>query len=180
MSLAHLVIAPSGGTGGGGGNDPRLTYVALTSGDVTSASTTGAEVTALAMATSTGLYAVTYWLTVQTETVTNGCKFGVNHDGTATPHGILLAFPGSAANADGIVTVPQAFPGAAARAFSTTAPNLGPTANTDSAAADVPYIVTATIHVTGAGNVELWFASETTDDATLINNGCWGRLEKVG
>ena len=174
----HRVLSPSGGSGGGG-NDPRITYAAITGGDVTSNSATGAEVAALTLATSTGIYFVTYWLTVQTETTTNGCKFSVNHDGTATLHQALLRFPGTTTNADGLVPTPQAFPGAAARAFATTSPNLGPTLNTDTAGADVAYIVEATVHVTGAGNMELWFASETTDDAILINNACWVRMEKV-
>lgn len=149
------------------------TAIALTSDATANATTTGVKITGLDLTTGTGTFIFRYYIRNQTSVVTTGVKFGINHTGTATVFMAQMRFqsltgaPTQSTQASPSGT-PVAIAGAAARAFSTTAPNMGPITQVDTANADMLVVIDGLIIVTGTGNLELWHASETAASTTVM------------
>ena len=128
------------------------------------ATTTGARINGLTVPLPAGTYVVQYWIRYRSQAVTTGVKFGVQLTGAGAIVATLRYQESTTAASTGAAS--QSAPGgrlvggASARTWSTTAPNLGPTASVDAANADMLAVVEALVSVTSPGDLELWHASE--------------------
>lgn len=141
----------------------------------TNSTTTGTSVTGLKFASLVaGNYYVCWTLLEQTAATAASCKFGVNYTGTVTRMNMTAQFPSAgvtaatgtwhnAANA----TTGQVWAYANTNTESTTAPNLGPWVAATNANVDHFCKVEGVVVVSNGGDLELWAASETTDQITL-------------
>jgi len=147
--------------------NPRIVVLADDQGVIDSI--TGEECAGIqATATGTGTFYYRYVLRYQCSVSTVGIKFGINHTGTAT-HAGWWYMPGAAGAADQTVTTPPvAVSASATRAFSTTAPDLGPSVSVDTINVTMLAVIEGHLIVTADGDLELWFACETlTGDGTV-------------
>jgi hypothetical protein len=163
-----------------------VTLVSL-SADVSSTSTTGAEVTGLQAASlATGTYVFQYFLRCQSAATTTGFKFGVNFTGTNSVFVVTMRHistgttSGVTGITDGANTAAQLVEGYSARAESTTAPNLGPTLGVDSTSSDVVYVIEGILVATGTGDLELWHASEVAGSSATVKAGSSLIVSKTG
>jgi hypothetical protein len=155
------------------------------SGDYTNATTTGTEITGLSFATTgTGTFYFEWILLVQSSATGTGWKFGVNHTGTATLRSVNMTYPSTgAAAATGVGENAVAnntgsiYESAAATAFTTTAPNLGPTAGVAAANENILIKVFGLVNVTVSGDLELWCGAEAAGTITVKTDSV-GQLTK--
>lgn len=152
---------------------PKMTVVALASDAAANATATGVEITGLEVASlPVGKYLFKYWIRYLSSVTTTGVKFGVNFTGTQTAFAAWITWQesttaGSTGAASGAAAGGRLKAGGSARALSTTAPNLGPSASVDVIDVDMFCVVEGIIIVTVAGNLELWHASETANSTTV-------------
>lgn len=147
---------------------PKVNY--LTSNATANATTTGVEITSLSVKLQPGTYNFKYTIIYQSSATTTGVKFGVNCSGTQTKLLANLRYQstGTIGAANQAQAAVAQVGGASARAASTTAPNLGPTASVDTINVDQLAIIEGLIVVTAAGDLELWHASETAASTQVM------------
>ena len=157
----------------GGGDDARIIMDALTTGeqfDVT-ASTTLVEITNLSQTLSAGTYAFQYFVIYRSNQATNGIRYAVNYTGTNGAFvywfrwSDIIATASSAAPKQAVsaLTAGQCLGSFANRAKSTT--SIGTTISVDAADSDMMMISEGVFVATGAGDLELWTASEVNTAA---------------
>lgn len=151
-----------------------VTVSSLAANATANATTTGVEITGLQQTLQIGRYAFKFILIGQSAATTTGVKFGVNFTGTTTSfRAIMLTDDVGTAGVvngtvDGVNTGVQPMAAYSTRALSTTAPNLGPTLNVDTANADQLYIIEGIIIVSTAGDFELWHGSEVAASTQVM------------
>ena len=160
------------GDGGAGGNDPRIIMDALTTGeqfDVT-ASITLVEITNLSQTLAAGTYTFRYDIIYRSNQATNGIRYAVNYSGTNGAFVWNWRWADLAATAstavpdqDDIDTAGNVLGNFQSRAESTT--TRGVTLSVDTANADMMIIIEGVFVATGAGDLELWTASEVNTAA---------------
>lgn len=147
--------------------------IALGSDAASNSTTTGVEITGLSIPLEAGTYVFQYFIRYQSAATTTGVKFGVNYTGTASAFmaQLRLATTGttavSAVHDQATTTTPTVMGICATRTESTTAPNLGPWTDIDTANADMLVIIEGLMVVSDAGDIELWHASEAAAASTV-------------
>lgn len=145
----------------------------LASDATTNSTTTGVEITGLQVTgLAAGTYVFQYYIVYQAAATTTGVRFGVNHTGTVTflvanmryQESTTAASTGAASQAAAGGTLHA---GASCRAISTTTPNLSLTTGVDTLNANMLMIIEGVIQITGAGDFELWHASEVAAASTV-------------
>lgn len=150
-----------------GGNDARLIMDALTTGeqfDVT-ASTTLVEITNLSQTLAAGTYTFQYNIIYQSNQLTNGIRYAVNYSGTNGAFvwnwrwaDLSAAASTAVPDQDDVDAAGNVTGTFQSRAESTT--TRGVTLSIDTINADMFIIVEGVFVATGAGDLELWTASE--------------------
>lgn len=141
------------------------------SSDLTNATTTLTKVTGLDTTMGVGTWDFRYMIRYQSDTVTTGIKFSVNHTGTTTSavvnamfqENTTLAVTGAADQTQvtfGLVS------GGAARAVSTTV-DVVKTTSVDTTNSDMLMVIYGSIVVTVSGNIELYHGSEAATTTTV-------------
>lgn len=151
--------------------------------DVTSSVTLPAAVTGLTVATAVGTFDFRYTILYTTSVTTTGIRFSVNHTGTVTHFTYNIGYVDTTATASTAATT-QAGVGAAAQVygvFSARAKTTAGTGTTISAdtTGDSQMDIWGKAIVTVAGNMELYYGSETAA-ATTVLAGSSLILTKVG
>lgn len=173
-----LTVAASGG-----GSSPVSTKAL--SADVSNSTTTGAKLTDLDTTLAVGNYHFKYVINYHVAASTTGVKFGVNFTGTKTRFAAQMEMPNTGLTAIATThdqqtsTDPQIMGVNATRNLSSTAPDLGPIQNTDSATADMLTIIEGHIVVTVSGDLQLYHASEIAA-STTVKQGSGLILTKMG
>jgi len=153
----------------GGGNDARLIMDALTTGeqfDVT-ASTTLVEITNLSQTLAAGTYTFRYDIIYRSNQATEGVRYAVNYTGTNGAFVWNWRWADLAATAstavpdqDDVDAAGNVLGNFQSRAKSTT--TRGVTLSVDTINADMYIVIEGVFVATGAGDLELWTANETT------------------
>lgn len=167
-----------------GGSDRKVTLaqmmllmgmqkVALATNATANATTTPVAITGLTTTVGVGTWHFRYLVRYQSSIVTTGVKFSVNHTGTVTAFMANHMFGGIvAADATAGASQAQALStGAPMRTFTVRAKSTAGTSttiSTDSANADMYYIIEGTMIVTVSGNIELWHGSETAASTQVM------------
>lgn len=145
---------------------------------------TGVEILGLRLASvGPGIYVAEYFVRYQSAATTTGVMFGLNHTGTATVAATCRIPTNSTTTIVGAIhdqvttTSPTMMGSLAVRAFSTTAPNIGPWPDIDTLNADMQVYVFANLVVTVSGNLAFWHASEVAA-ASTVKLGSMVRLTK--
>lgn len=167
------------------GPDQFFRVTGLTTDAAVNGTTTGVEITGLRISdVGAGIYVAEYFIVYQSAATTTGVKFGVNHTGTVTAFTATsqIATTGttavSAVHDQVTTTTPTVMGSNAVRAMATTAPNLGPWTDLDSANADMQVYIYCNLVVTVAGNLAFWHASEVNANST-VKAGSVVRLTKA-
>lgn len=155
-----------------GGNDPRISVDALTTGeqfDVT-ASVALVKITNLDVPLTAGTYTFQYYIIYRSNQLTNGIRYAVNYSGTNgafvwNTRGVDVLYTASSATADQDEILATGAPqwNFASRAKSTT--TRGTTLSVDTINADMFTVIEGVFVATGSGNLELWTASEVSTAA---------------
>ncbi len=150
-----------------GGNDPRITMDALTTGeqhDVT-ASVALTEVTALSQTLAAGTYTFKYFVIYRSNQLTNGISLAINFTGTNGAFvwwwrwaDVLATASSAAPDQDQIIAAGAVQGSFASRAKSST--TRGVTLSVDTINADMLVIIEGVFVATGSGDLELWHGSE--------------------
>lgn len=162
----YAVPATAGGSG-------PVVAASLATDAPANLTTTGVMVAGLSLPVGPGTYAFTYNLVYRSAATTTGAKFGVNHTGTTTLFVATarLSTTGTAAvtavHDQVTTTTPTIMGTVATRTKSTTAPNLGPWTDVDTANADMYLAIEGLLIVTVAGSLDLWHASEVAASSTV-------------
>lgn len=152
------------------GSASVVSVLTLASDATINSTTTGVAITGLNKATGTGTFVFQYYIRHQSAATTTGVKFGINHTGTVTAFAATMRFAGQSGAPtahDQQLTTPVAMSHASTRAFTTTAPDLGPTISVDVQDADMLTVIDGFLIVTVTGNLELWHASEVAFASTV-------------
>lgn len=155
---------------GGAGGAGSITVVHL-SADVTNSTATAVKITGLDTALNLGTYKFEYWIRYQAALTSTGVKFSVNFTGTQTAFMVIARYttPGTTSVSDfGTQDVGASIYQAWAKRAPSTAANMGPTNNTDTANADVLHVLEGLMIVTASGNIELYHASDVAADSTVM------------
>lgn len=165
-------------------NAAAAVFTKVLASDDANSTVTADKVTGLDFPLTAGVYLFEYYIIYQSAATTTGAKFGVNYTGT---NGSLLYnrydATALATAADGnhdqdiLTTTGGLFNVWAARAKSTTAPMIS--AGVDTANADMLTRIDGIIVVTGAGNLELYSASEVAASAVTVKANSALRLTKI-
>lgn len=159
------------------------TLVTSLAADLSSSVTLPQSVTGLVMATVAGTYDFRYTILYTTSITTTGIRFSVNHTGTVTHFTYNIGYVDTTATATTAASS-QAAVGAAAQTygvFSARAKSVAGTGTTISAdtTGDSQMDIWGKAIVTVAGNLELYYGSETAA-ATTVLAGSSLILTKVG
>ena len=130
--------------------------------------TTGTEVTDLTMALEAGTYTFKHSLIMQVNSGAVAPRLGVNFTGTAATKTMIaswadatLALTDQTYKMDDQGDLTWGFiSGMANKAYTTTAPNMGPKAGGPSAV-DLPMVIEGILIVTASGNLALWNAASS-------------------
>lgn len=163
-------------------NDDRV--ITLGSDAATNSTTTGAEITGLSASILPGTWIFEYLIIYQSGLTTTGVKFGINHTGTSTIRATSwFSTTGTAAvtavHDQQTTTTPTIMGSNSTRNKTTTAPDLGPWTDVDTANADMLVHIYGLATVTTVGDIELWHASEVAA-ASTVKAGSSLRLTRVG
>lgn len=136
--------------------------------------TTGTEVTDLSIALEVGTYVYEYTLIVRSASTTTGVGLGINFTGTAArqKHWTEFHDAGGLSTGTGVQDDVAANPGnmisgATATAFSTIAPNMV-ASGVSATGVDILEVVKGIIVVSASGDLELWHASETAAQTSIM------------
>lgn len=174
-------VTGADGTAGTSGASSTTTFTVLNA-NVTNSTTTGAKVTGLDTALTTGTYWIQAYILYQSTVTTTGVKFGINNSGTATIAATLRwGTTGTTATTNAPtmnVTGTAIMEHASTIVETTTAPNLGPSLSVNAANSNMLAVIDIYMNVTVAGNLELWHGSETAA-ATSVRAGTSFFITKV-
>lgn len=160
------------------GPDQYVRTCALEVDAASNSTATGVEITGLQLsAVGPGIYIAEWFLIYQSGATTTGVKFGVNHTGTSTMTTTLqIATTGttavSATHDQVTTTTPTIMGSNATRSKTTTAPDLGPWTDIDTANANMQVYIYSNLVVTVSGDLELWHASEVAAASTVKAGSC--------
>jgi hypothetical protein len=156
-----------------------------TAGNHTLASATATEVTDMQFTNlQNGTYVVSYYLVCQSSTAADGIGTGINFTGTATMCCIRREATTGTTQASGVIDdvsntgTGQLYEARAQTAFSTTSPNMLNTGGFASTNQNCLVVIEVWLNVTGAGDLELWHSSESTNN-TSIMTGSYAELRQV-
>lgn len=166
-SASPLSVVPGGTT--------PISVAHLASNATSNSTTTGVEITGINTTVGTGTYIFTYYIRYRSGATSTGIRFGVNHTGTSSvfmanlrlQESTTAASTGAASQA-ATGTQLKLVSGSSTRTESTTAPNLNLSISVDEANSDMFAIIEGLIVVTGAGDLELWHASEVAAASTVM------------
>lgn len=152
---------------------------------VSNATTTAAKVTGLDLACGPGTWVFEYFLRLQsTVTASTGWKLSANHTGTVTTFLATESFPqtntvDSAGTGDQDVTAAPTVMAAMAQRAKSAAATMIAIGGVDTLSSDVLVQITGLAVVTVGGNMELWHASETAVNTSVMLDSVL-RLTKLG
>lgn len=164
--------------------NPAIIVTSLVSDATTNSTTTGVKITSLDTAILVGTWMFEYFVRYQNGATTTGIQFGVNFTGTTTAFNVMTRHTSSATNNVGTVVhgssggVVRLLGSMAARAESTTTPNLSGISAIDAANSDMLAVIEGLIIVSTTGNMELWHASSAAT-ASTVKAGTSLRLTKT-
>jgi hypothetical protein len=154
--------------------DSRILIAGLASDAATNSTTTGVKITGLDTTVGVGRWNFKYTIRYQSAAASTGVSFGVNHTGTTTSFVAMARFlsllqTGGSQDADqttaaNATQLESAF---GTRTKTTTAPDLGATATTDTLASDMMTIIEGYVVVTVSGDLQLYHASEVAAASTV-------------
>lgn len=149
---------------------------------VTNATTTAAKITGLDTSCSSGTYVFEYFLRAQSATTSVGFKLSNSYSGTATTFDyIVFGLTAGTLDSTGVfdqsVTAPSVLAAMGDRAESTAAILIS-TAGVDTVNVDQLLIIEGLMVCTTTGNLELYHASETATNTSIMLDSCL-RLTKV-
>jgi len=158
-----------------GADGSVVLVLSLTSNAPTNSTATGVEILGLNKTLTAGTYVFKYYIIYQAGAATTGVQFGVNYTGTAKAFVVNMSFAGTGTTAS-TGAASQVASGAtgnvgetfAARAESTTAPNLGATVSVDALGSNMLAIIEGVMVVSDGGDLELWHASEVAAASTVM------------
>jgi hypothetical protein len=142
--------------------------------DVSNATTTAAKVTGLDLVCGPGTWVFEYFLRLRsTATATTGWKLSVNHSGTVTIFLATQSFPqtntvDSAGTGDQDITAAPTVMATMAQRAKSTAATMIATGGVDTTSADILVQITGLTVVTVGGNMELYHASETAANTSVM------------
>jgi hypothetical protein len=152
---------------------PASLLVASVASQVDNATTTLAKITAIDVALGTGTYHYKYYVRHQAAALTTGIRLSVNYTGSTTSHVWQWGFVDTAATAatavpdqDVVTATGSVMSWFASRASSTT--SRGTSLSVDTTSADCLAIVEGLIVTSGAGDLQLWHASEVAFTSSIM------------
>lgn len=157
------------------GPDQFFRVRSLETDAASNSTTTGVEITGLELkSVGPGVYVVEYFIVYQSAATTTGVKFGINHTGTVSSFVATSQIPTAstttivgAIHDQATTTTPTMMGSNSVRTRSTTAPNIGPWPDIDSANSDMQVYIYCNLVVTVIGDLELWHASEAAAASTV-------------
>lgn len=163
----------------------RISVAALAANATANSTSTGVKISGLDLAgVGAGRYEFEYMVKYQSGATTTGVKFGVNHTGASSAIVATAFWPGvgttaiTVSDTDQVNAAFQLVGHTSTRSMTTTAPDLGPTNNVDTANADNLVLIKGLLTVTNTGTLELWHASEVSA-ASTVQAGSMVRLTKL-